>query len=44
MTKQEIRDEDVVVCWSCDKEVEIKDLTHGDGFCPYCGQEIDRSE
>lgn len=33
-----------IACWSCDKTVSIQDMSHNDGFCPYCEQEIEFDE
>ena len=32
---------EALVCWSCDNEVLLKELSAADGFCPYCKQEIE---
>lgn len=45
MIIEEIRnDDDTIVCWSCDGDVLIKELSSNDGFCPFCDQEIVLSE
>lgn len=46
MTIEEIinPNDDTIVCWSCDADVLIKELSANDGFCPFCDQEIDLSE
>lgn len=44
MTLQQIKEDDHIVCWSCDEIISLKERSENDGFCPLCNAEIELDE
>lgn len=41
---KDIKEDDHIVCWSCDEVISLNDLRGNDGFCPCCDNEIEMDE